>query len=207
MHRRSWKWLLGAVLVVAALVCAVPQADAGWRNCCGGWGGCGWGGCGWGYGYGYGCGGWGCGYAWPYYTTWSAPCSNCGGCYGGCSGYSSGGCSSCGGSLDYGTPAATPTPATPSPTPPQTPSSPPKTTATPAADSVQLTVWVPDDAKITVNGLETRSTGARRSFVSYGLKPNLIYTYVIRAGGSRQPDARGDEIGHGDSRPGRRGGL
>ncbi len=44
-----------------------------------------------------------------------------------------------------------------------------------------LTVWVPYDAKVTVNGLETRSTGSRRQFVSFGLKPGLSYKYVVRA--------------------------
>ena len=44
-----------------------------------------------------------------------------------------------------------------------------------------LTVWVPYDAKVTVNGLETKSTGSRRQFVSYGLKPGLSYKYVVKA--------------------------
>ena len=44
-----------------------------------------------------------------------------------------------------------------------------------------LTVWVPSDAKVIVNGLETRSKGSRRQFISYGLKPGMNYKYVIKA--------------------------
>jgi uncharacterized protein (TIGR03000 family) len=57
----------------------------------------------------------------------------------------------------------------------------PKTTATSAENSGILTIWVPFDAKVTINGLETRSTGSRRDYVSYGLKPGLSYKYVIHA--------------------------
>jgi len=57
----------------------------------------------------------------------------------------------------------------------------PKTSATSAENSGILTVWVPNDAKVTVNGIETRSSGSRRQFVSYGLKPGLSYKYVVRA--------------------------
>ena len=63
-------------------------------------------------------------------------------------------------------------------TPPAPPS---KTSATSAENSGVLTVWVPYDAKVTVNGLETKSTGSRRQFVSYGLKPGLSYKYVVKA--------------------------
>ena len=44
-----------------------------------------------------------------------------------------------------------------------------------------LIVWVPYEAKVTVNGLPTRSKGSRRTFVSYGLKPGFSYKYVVRA--------------------------
>jgi uncharacterized protein (TIGR03000 family) len=57
----------------------------------------------------------------------------------------------------------------------------PKTSASPAEESGSLTIWVPFDAKVTVNGLETRSTGSRRQFVSYGLKPGFSYKYEVRA--------------------------
>ena len=57
----------------------------------------------------------------------------------------------------------------------------PKTSATSADNSGILTVWVPYDAKVTINGLETHSTGSRREFVSYGLKSGLSYKYIVRA--------------------------
>ena len=34
---------------------------------------------------------------------------------------------------------------------------------------------------MTVNGLATKSTGSRRQFVSFGLKPGLSYKYVVKA--------------------------
>jgi uncharacterized protein (TIGR03000 family) len=52
--------------------------------------------------------------------------------------------------------------------------------ATPA-DSGVLTVWVPIEAKVTINGMLTKSTGSKRSFVSYGLKPGYTYTYKVKA--------------------------
>jgi uncharacterized protein (TIGR03000 family) len=57
----------------------------------------------------------------------------------------------------------------------------PKTSATSANTSGIVTVWVPYDAKVTINGLETRSAGSRREFVSYGLKSGLSYRYVVHA--------------------------
>ena len=70
----------------------------------------------------------------------------------------------------------------------------PKTSGTSADESGVLTVWVPYDAKVTVNGLETRSSGSRRQFISYGLKPGLGYKYVVRAevvrNGQVQEDTR-----------------
>jgi len=50
-----------------------------------------------------------------------------------------------------------------------------------SANSGLLTVWVPYDAKVTINGLLTRSTGSRRRFVSHGLKRDYVYNYVVRA--------------------------
>ncbi len=67
------------------------------------------------------------------------------------------------------------------PTPPAPPIPPGKTGATSADASGVLTVWVPYDAKVTVNGLLTKSTGSRRQFVSFGLKPGLSYKYVVKA--------------------------
>jgi uncharacterized protein (TIGR03000 family) len=69
----------------------------------------------------------------------------------------------------------------------------PKTSST-IDDSGVLTVWVPDDAKVTVNGRETPSTGSRRQFISYGLKAGFSYKYVVRAevvrNGQPQTDTR-----------------
>jgi hypothetical protein len=56
----------------------------------------------------------------------------------------------------------------------------PNTQHTPE-NSGLLTIYVPYDAKIAVNGLATRSKGSRRQYVSYGLKPGLSYKYLIRA--------------------------
>lgn len=48
-------------------------------------------------------------------------------------------------------------------------------------DAVMLSVWVPTDAKIFVNGNTTSSTGSARSYVSRGLQPGASYSYEIRA--------------------------
>ena len=47
--------------------------------------------------------------------------------------------------------------------------------------SGQLTVAVPFNAKVFINGKATTSTGSNRQFVSYGLKPGLAYKYEVRA--------------------------
>lgn len=44
-----------------------------------------------------------------------------------------------------------------------------------------LTVSVPYDAKVTVNGRLTKATGSRRQFISFGLQPGLSYKYVVKA--------------------------
>jgi uncharacterized protein (TIGR03000 family) len=44
-----------------------------------------------------------------------------------------------------------------------------------------LSVRVPADAKVLVNGRETKSTGSHREYVSYGLRPGFAYKYEIRA--------------------------
>ena len=44
-----------------------------------------------------------------------------------------------------------------------------------------LAVDVPADAKLFVNGQPTRSTGAKREFVSRGLERGASYTYEVRA--------------------------
>ena len=73
----------------------------------------------------------------------------------------------------------------PAPVPPQDAEpaiTPPSTTGTVTpGNSGLLTVWVPYDAKVSVNGMATNSTGSRRQYVSYGLKPGFSYTYEIKA--------------------------
>jgi uncharacterized protein (TIGR03000 family) len=44
-----------------------------------------------------------------------------------------------------------------------------------------LTIWVPYDAKVTINGMPTKSTGSRRTFVSYDLKEGFSYKYEVKA--------------------------
>jgi uncharacterized protein (TIGR03000 family) len=80
-------------------------------------------------------------------------------------------------------PPASPTPATePAPALPTIPQpAEPKSSSLSPDTKGTLTVWVPSDAKVTVNGRETTSTGARRQFVSNGLKPGFSYKYVIKA--------------------------
>jgi len=44
-----------------------------------------------------------------------------------------------------------------------------------------ISVWVPHDAKVIVNGYVTESEGSRRQFVSYGLRPGYSYKYEVKA--------------------------
>jgi uncharacterized protein (TIGR03000 family) len=48
-------------------------------------------------------------------------------------------------------------------------------------DSGILTIWVPNEAKVTINGMLTKSTGSKRHFVSYGLQSGYTYKYVVKA--------------------------
>jgi uncharacterized protein (TIGR03000 family) len=67
------------------------------------------------------------------------------------------------------------------PTTPAVPELPKSSTSATPENSGVISVWVPFDAKVTVNGLTTKSTGSRRQFVSYGLKPGFSYKYEIHA--------------------------
>jgi uncharacterized protein (TIGR03000 family) len=70
--------------------------------------------------------------------------------------------------------------------PPQ-PNEPPAQTDAPATDveakvegdSAILTVAVPEDAVVTVNGLPTKSSGPIRQFMSTGLEVGFVYKYVV----------------------------
>lgn len=44
-----------------------------------------------------------------------------------------------------------------------------------------LTVHVPADAEVYINGDPTRSTGSRREYVSFGLLPGKLYRYEVKA--------------------------
>jgi len=131
------------------------------------------------------------------------------GSYGGSSGGSSGGYisygSSGGSSGGWGAPgmivtpgaampgtAAPPAaPAPPAPAPGPGPSEPSPSDKAPAdgttihsttsGDSVLLTVKVPAEAKVFVNGHLTTSTGTERQFISRGLVAGSRYTYDVRA--------------------------
>lgn len=47
------------------------------------------------------------------------------------------------------------------------------------ADSALLTVSVPEDALVIVNGFQTKAIGLVRQFKSSGLKPGLVYNYEV----------------------------
>ncbi|MBN2023730.1 MAG: TIGR03000 domain-containing protein [Pirellulales bacterium] len=90
------------------------------------------------------------------------------------------------GSVEAAKPAPAPAPGPDAPPPVQMPEPPTDTllptTMTPsAANSGLLTIWVPAKAKVFINGVETKSIGSRRRYVSYGLEPGLTYKYEVRA--------------------------
>lgn len=90
-------------------------------------------------------------------------------------------------------PSPTPAPTEPAPTPapapdqyeapaPAAPKPNTKTLWLPTREtSGLLTVWVPADAKVIINGMLTRSRGSRREYVSHGLQPGLTYRYEVTA--------------------------
>lgn len=207
--RPSWKCLLIGVVMVAALASVAPQADAqywgyyrpavwGYAPYYASYGAC----CGTGYSDWYT--GWRPGPVrrvlfGPYRWYWGGYGGYWGGCYGGC--YSScygcySGCSDCYGSttVDCGCngSSAAPSAAPQSPTPakkaePPVPAEPgsapapaPKAGMS-ASESGILTVWVPYDAKVSINGVATKSTGSRRQYVSFDLKSGLSYKYEVKA--------------------------
>jgi len=80
-------------------------------------------------------------------------------------------------------PVTTPEPGT-MPPPAITPEPPvlPDASAVPTREnSGLLTIYVPYDAKVTINDLLTHSKGSRRRYVSYGLQPGFSYKYEVRA--------------------------
>jgi uncharacterized protein (TIGR03000 family) len=156
-------------------------------GCYGGYGGC-HGGC---YGGGYGCygGGYGC-YGGGY------------GCYGGCYGggyghghacfgmYQGHGCYGCSGWTGchgcyggYGCYGAPVMPVIPGPIAGPKPESGPKPKEAPPIEETKanLTVELPEDAKLYVDGVLTKSTSAKRDFVTPILEKGKTYYYTLKA--------------------------
>ena len=147
--------------------------------------GCGCGGdCGCDFGMGCGC------------STCATPMSCCG-TYGGRSfgnwgtpAYLGCGWGACcfGGMADSGTERFGEAPA-PAPTAAPTEAPMPHNSAVPSHTSVEstfgengvITIEVPYDAKVTVNGTLTKSTGSQRKFFSTGLVPGSTYEYEVKA--------------------------
>ena len=107
-------------------------------------------------------------------------CSACGDAYSDCD---------CGGVTSdvlYGEPTVTPETTPQSPTPAVPPAdgqdlpTPEKQTSL-GPDSAFLAVNVPNNARVTVNGLSTRSMGESRRYVSRNLTPGFNYTYEVTA--------------------------
>jgi len=67
-----------------------------------------------------------------------------------------------------------------SPAPAAAPAGPADSRVSVPEGSAVLSVSVPARAKLIVNGLETKSTGPHRQFVSTGLQPGLTYKYEVR---------------------------
>jgi uncharacterized protein (TIGR03000 family) len=84
------------------------------------------------------------------------------------------------------TPSIPATPSTPTPStrpvlpPLDTPISPKTSTSTQSTSGI-LTIYVPAEAKVTINGLPTRSGGSKRQYVSFGLVPGYTYKYEVKA--------------------------
>ncbi|MHB0955655.1 MAG: TIGR03000 domain-containing protein [Pirellulaceae bacterium] len=122
-----------------------------------------------------------------YYANWHRPVWSVAVCCPTCGEYGvECGCGELEGDLYYGEPAIVPDATSPSPTPAVPPAS---SQDLPAGeeqtsltiDSALLTVNLPRDARVLVNGLPTRSTGDMRRFVSRNLNPGFNYTYEVTA--------------------------
>lgn len=64
---------------------------------------------------------------------------------------------------------------------PPPPEIPPADDQTSTSGEATLTVNVPQDARIYVNGVKTKSVGSERSYISRGLQAGMNYTYQVRA--------------------------
>lgn len=127
-----------------------------------------------------------------YYVGWGSSGGSSGGSYG--SWGSSGGTVIEGPAVMPQTPPPPPGPATQAPAldgaapapapgelPPEAPAEGDKSSFYRGPQSATLSVHVPADAKVFVNGLATKSTGAERRYVSSGLQAGYNYTYEVRA--------------------------
>ncbi len=122
------------------------------------------------------------GYYWGCNTCWTAPscCSVCGYPFDEC------GCGGVGTGIQYGEPAIIPDQQPGMPTPANPPADDPnsglpekQTSLT--RDGALLTVNVPENARVLVNGITTRSTGSLRRYVSRNLTPGFDYSYEVQA--------------------------
>lgn len=153
---------LKAGLIAVALALVAQDANAFGHR----WGGCGWGGYGYGYG-GCGYGGWYAGYGgYPGYGYGYGGYASCG--YGGCA------TAPAGAPLNGAAPATAPKPGMGAPAPGTTSSYELR------PDSLMIAVNLPADAKVTINGRPTTSTGKHRTYVSSNVLVNSSYHYVLR---------------------------
>lgn len=148
---------------VVAVALGLMAQDAGAFGRCGRWGG-GYGGCGgYGCGYGgwggYGYGGWG-GYGWGYGYGYPGYGFGYPGYGWGYSGWGPGGylASSSGASATSSVVSSSQM----------------------DSNSALISVSVPADAKVFINGHPTTSTGERREYISKGLQPESLYAYRVR---------------------------
>jgi uncharacterized protein (TIGR03000 family) len=169
----SKKVLLAGAVIALLLAASAPQADAWWGRCCGwgscgcsscGWGGCGWGGCGW-----RGCGCSSCGWS----GCCNSGCSGCGNCYSPCSSC----CGTSGAPAESSAPADAQPAAKPTTNPASAPPAP--TTLNSMSETGTLSLHVPADARVIINGYETQSKGTLRGYTSRGLKFGYQYEYTI----------------------------
>ncbi len=156
------------------------------------WGGCGYGGYGGGYCGGWGggyCGGYGGGYCGGYSSYCGGYSSYCGGYSSYCGGYSSY-CGGYGGGYSCYSPCYSYTPcysySAPAYCAPMqiSPAAPmPRKDGKKPEEEVSATIIVnlPADAKLTFDGEATKSTSARRTFVTPELKPGVEYSYILKA--------------------------
>lgn len=206
MFRTSWKQLLMvAALVVVGLLLSSNSALA----CHGHWARGGWSGCGYAYGYGYGWAsgpgygwGYGCNPGYVYTSSYCSPCATgCGWGWNSCwnSGWSScyrpacgvrygrgypwyGAASSCCGATAVARPtvAGQPVPLARTSALELAQASQPKASSRPSKDGVLLSLDVPEDARVYVDGTLTKTTGKHREYACSGLRPGQSYAYQVR---------------------------